>query len=249
MHTIRTRFGKEIVAEFLPPRRKSRAALILLPGMPSSSSQKELMEFFSAKGFWVFAPRYRGTWESGGKFLKHSPDEDVKIVLDHLPRGFKDAWSGKRYHLTPTRTILIGSSFGGTVALLASRDKRVSCAVALSPVTDWRVESKTEPLRMLARVTEDAFGEGYRPAKGGWQKIKTGNFFNPATIRPKIRGEKVLILHAADDRIAPLSPVRKFAVDAGAVLFVQKRGGHYSLSEIMRPRFLKLFKQFVFKKK
>src|SRR3989344_271631 len=131
MHTLRTRFKKEIVTEFLPPRKKSSKVIILCSGMPSVPYKPDLMEFFSKKGYWVFYPRYRGSWESGGQFLKISPHQDIIDVIDSLPKGFKDAWGGKIYKVRPSKICLFGGSFGGPAAILASLDKRVNKVIAV----------------------------------------------------------------------------------------------------------------------
>jgi len=59
---FRTRFKKDIVAEFLPPARlgKKQKLIVLCDGMPSIPRKQSLMEFLSGKGYWVFYPRYRG---------------------------------------------------------------------------------------------------------------------------------------------------------------------------------------------
>ena len=86
---FRTRFKKEIVAEFLPPVRagKRQRVIILCDGMPSIPRKQPLVEFLAAKGFWVVYPRYRGAWESGGEFLRRSPHEDILDVVNELPNG------------------------------------------------------------------------------------------------------------------------------------------------------------------
>src|ERR1035441_9301255 len=68
---FRTRFKLNIVTEFLPPARtgKTQKAIILCDGMPSIPRKQPLAEFLAAKGHWVFYPRYRGAWESGGEVL------------------------------------------------------------------------------------------------------------------------------------------------------------------------------------
>ena len=86
----RARFKQQIIAEFLPsarPRKKEKV-IILCDGMPGIPRKQALMEFLSVKGHWVFYPRYRGAWESGGEFLRKSPDQDILDVIDELPRAF-----------------------------------------------------------------------------------------------------------------------------------------------------------------
>ena len=152
MHILRTRIKDEIVCEFLPPVRRTSSVkpvnkvIILCGGMPAYPGKKDLPEFLANQGYWVFIPRYRGSWESAGNFLAISPHQDVLDIIDQLPKGFRVLWTGKIYKITEPEIYLIGSSFGGAAVILASRDAYVKKAIALSPVIDWRVETKTEPI-------------------------------------------------------------------------------------------------------
>lgn len=72
MFALRTRFNRQIVAEFLPPARPGRKqkVIILCDGMPSIPRKQPLMSFLAQKGYWVFYPRYRGAWEAAGSFWR-----------------------------------------------------------------------------------------------------------------------------------------------------------------------------------
>src|SRR5664279_2824021 len=96
---FRTRFKHDIVAEFLPPARVGRTqrAIILCDGMPSIPRKQPLAEFLSSKGYWVFYPRYRGAWESGGEFLERSPHLDILDVIGGLGREFRELACGRRF--------------------------------------------------------------------------------------------------------------------------------------------------------
>src|SRR5258706_2603895 len=80
---LRTRFKKEIVAEFLPPTRarKKQKVIIICDGMPSIPRKQALASFLSRKGYWVIYPRYRGAWESGGEILDKSSHQDGRGVI------------------------------------------------------------------------------------------------------------------------------------------------------------------------
>src|SRR6185312_1814865 len=124
---FRTRFAKDIVAEFLPPLRprKRQRVIILCDGMPGLPRKQAFVEWLAAKGYWVFYPRYRGAWESGGNFLARSPHEDILDVIDGLKRPIREAAFGETFHVKPDETFVIGGSFGGTTAILCSLDPRV----------------------------------------------------------------------------------------------------------------------------
>ncbi len=247
MYILRTRFTKEIIAEFLPPARstKKQRVVIICPGMPGSPSKKELIEFFSKKGFWVFSMRYRGTWESSGKFLAKSPHLDIKDIIDQLPKGFKDLWSKQIYKLQASELYLFGISFGGPAAILNSADKRVTKVFTISPVIDWRVSGKDESVDILKKYVNEAFGSAFNLSKNGWEKLKSGKFYNPATELSKIDVSKILIVHAKDDNIVPYSTSKHYAQKTGAKLITLARGGHLSSSLIFKPRFYKIFQKFI----
>ncbi len=247
-YALRTRFAKDIVCEFLPPaprrnggaRRNARSrrpergkAVILCGGMPGYPGGRiDLMNFLAEKGYWTFVPRFRGTWESGGSFLSRPPERDVIDVIDGISRGFTDLWSGTAYRIARPEIAVIGSSFGGAAAILAVRDPRVRCAVAFSPVTDWRVETEAEPLARLAAFTRAAFGNGYRGATAAaWKKLRGGTFYNPMHEAGAIDGTKLLIIHAKDDKIVYARTSAAFARATGATLVLLPRGGHLSLSK------------------
>ena len=257
IHILRTRIKKYIVCEFLPPAeraiarpsrrgaRPSNKVIILCGGMPGYPGGKQaLYEFLEQKGYWVFIPRYRGSWESGGSFLKVSPHRDVLDIINQLPRGFKDLWSGKTHKIARPEVYLIGSSFGGPAVILASRDPRVRRAIAFSPVTDWHADSKAEPIDKLGAFARAAFGNAYRGTAHDFNKLKGGVFYNPAHEAASIDGAKLLIFHAKDDTIVSAKTSVAFARTTGARLVLIPRGGHLSISNTMAPEFWKYVKKF-----
>lgn len=249
MPILRTRFKRDIVAEFLPPARKQDhrkgKVMIICCGVPSVPSKASLLKFFAHKGYWVFFPRYRGTWESGGKFLRKSLEKDVLDVISSLPRGFRDLYSGKAYRLRPARIYILGSSFGGPAAILASRDKRVSKAVLISSVVDWTLQNKRVPRTEKAAFLKLAFGEGYRFSLADWKKLAKGNFYNPMRHIKDIDGKKLFFIHAKNDPIVRFVPVARFAKTVGAQIFSFSRGGHIGTTAVMKPHIWKRAKRFL----
>lgn len=246
MQISRTKFKKEIISEFLVPIKPSKKVIILCGGMPSYPGKRnDLMEFLVQKGYWVFVPRYRGSWESGGSFLKISPHQDVIDIINELPRGFKDLWSNKKYKIKNPQIYLIGSSFGGPAAILASKNKRVKKAVAFSPVIDWRMESKIEPIDWMEKFTKIAFGNGYRFVNKNWNKLKSGKFYNPISETKSLDGRKLFIIHAKDDEVVYSKSSEDFAKLTGCRFILLKTGGHLSLSNLILPKFWRKIKLFL----
>ena len=81
--------------------------------MPSIPRKQPLAEFLSAKGYWVFYPRYRGLWESGGEFPERSPHMGILDVVGGLAREFRELAFGRRFRLgLADEVFVIGGSFG-----------------------------------------------------------------------------------------------------------------------------------------
>jgi dipeptidyl aminopeptidase/acylaminoacyl peptidase len=232
VRAFRTRFKQKIVAEFTPPARAGRKqrVILLCDGMPSIPRKQPLMEFLAGKGYWVFYPRYRGAWESGGNFLQRSPHLDILDVVGEISRGFRELAFSRRFKVAPDEIFVIGGSFGGAAAILASLDKRVKKVIANCPVVDWTILPAAEKAetsnRSYAAYIREAFGNGYRLSDRNWRKLRGGKFYNPAYHVKEIDPAKVMMFHAKDDPYVPYRSVKKFADDAGVKLNTLQRGGH-----------------------
>jgi pimeloyl-ACP methyl ester carboxylesterase len=206
--------------------------------MPSIPRKQGLAEFLASKGYWVFYPRYRGAWESGGKFLERSPHEDILDVVGGLSREFREVTFGKRFRVAADEVFVIGGSFGGAAAILCSLDERVKKVVANCPVVDWAILAKSEKAETsnssYAAYIREAWGHGYRLSARNWAKLRGGRFFNPAFHARKISAGKVMMFHAEDDPYVPYRSVKRFADSTGVKLKLFKRGGHLSTDAIVR---------------
>ncbi len=237
----RTRFGADIVAEFLPSASDSNKVAILSAGAPGYPGNKGLlMEMLSRRGYWSIVPRYRGTWESGGTFLADSPADDIRIVMDQVGEGFEDPWSGTTHCVKNPEFFLIGGSFGGPAAILNSADARVKKAVAISSVVDWRRQETTlEPLDLMNEYVPRAFGMAYRAEPGVWQKLSAGNFYSPVDAKASADGKKLLFIHAKDDLVVHAAPAEAFAQEIGAQFVMLREGGHMGVGSADEPRLWK----------
>lgn len=246
MGICRTRFKKDIVTEFMPARnRKSGKVMIYCGGVPGVPHKDETLEFWAARDYWTFFPRYRGTWESAGIFLKESPENDLLDVIDGLSAPFKDYWSDRMFKFRPESITVVGTSFGGPAALLASRDVRVQKAVCVSPVVDWIAEDKNDPLDHLYKILRDGYGAAYRTRKSDWNKLAKGNFYNPVRHLKELDKSKILVMHAEDDQVVHFKSVNRFVSKLGCRKIFLKRGGHLSSSMLMMPRYCRMLEKFI----
>jgi dipeptidyl aminopeptidase/acylaminoacyl peptidase len=240
MQMYRTRFVRDILTEFLPPARprKTQRAIILCDGMPSIPRKQSLAEFLAKKGYWVFYPRYRGSWESGGGFLKRSPHLDILDVVDGVSKEFQELAFGRRFRVTVDELFVIGGSFGGTAAILSSLDPRVKGVVANCPVVDWSILSREQKKETsnpsYAAYIRVAFGHAYRLSDKNWKKLQDGKFYSPLYHARQIEASKVMMFHAQNDPYVPYRSVQKFARVTGAQLKLFRRGGHLSTDLTVR---------------
>lgn len=249
---FRARFKKEIVAEFLPPARpgKKQKAIVLCDGMPSIPRKQSLAEFLSKQGYWVFYPRYRGTWESDGEFLQKSPHLDILDVIEEIPKGVQEVTFGEKFTPRPEEVFVIGGSFGGAASILVSLDSRVKKCVANCPVVDWKVLGNSERAETsnpkYSAYIREAFGRAYRLTDHNWLKLRRGDFYNPAHHIKEIDPSKVMMFHAWDDPYIPYKTVARFAERTGIRLKSLRRGGHISTDGTVRkywPQIKRFFEE------
>lgn len=244
----RTRFAKDIVAEFWMPKKASGRAIILCDGCPTVPSKRRLGEFLARKGYWVFHLRYRGSWESDGEFLKYAPREDVLFVAEGLNKGFVEMWSGVTYFLDISDITVVGASFGGAAALLSSLDPRITRAVALAPAVDFRYGKSGELFAEFERQVKEGFAGAYRGPTKNYAKLKIGKFYNPIVHAKAFDQKKIFIVHAKDDKVVPLASVRMFAKATKLSkknFQILKAGGHLSTNIVTEPDVWKNIARFI----
>ena len=241
----RTRFGTDIVAEFVQPEQSSNKVIIFSTGCPGYPlGKEELMHHYARKGYWAIVYAYRGTWESGGTFLECPPSEDIVTIIDNLGR-FDDIWSGAEHRIQNPEVYLIGGSFGGAATILASRDARVKKAVGLSAVTDWLDQQHTlEPLAVMNDYIPKAFGMAYRGEQEVYRKLLVGDFYNPMHEKDSIDGSKLLLIHAKDDRIVHSMPAETLAHEIGAEIIILSSADHMGAGYAKEPHIAKHIEKF-----
>jgi esterase/lipase len=237
---FRARFKKQIVAEFVPPAhpRKKQRVIILCDGMPSIPRKQALAEFLSRRGYWVFYPRYRGAWESDGVFLEKSPHQDILDVIDGLSKTVRDVAFGQEFEVAADEIFVIGGSFGGPAAILASIDPRVKRVIANCPVVDWSILRESEKAETsnpsYAAYIREAFGNAYRLSARNWNKLYGGKFYNPMHHVADVDPTKIMMFHAKDDAHVPWQTVARFAEQTGTALKLLNRGGHLKTEYIVQ---------------
>jgi pimeloyl-ACP methyl ester carboxylesterase len=237
---IRTRVAKDIVCEVAMPARQTGKVAIVCPGAPAAPVRREVLDFLAAQGYVAFGMRYRGTWESGGIFLKNSPAKDVTDIIDYLAKeqSIIDAWTEQKVPVRFRYADLFGGSFGGPAVLLNSQHKKVRKVVALAPVVDWSKAGEDERFEDFVRFSKEGFGGVYRPAKhSDWQKFLQNDFYNPITMQGKIDPERCFIVQALDDTVCPADNIRNLVAECKIAVYYKPKGGHLGTRSIVQKFF------------
>lgn len=230
----------QIVYEFLPTNAQCVGTLILCDGLPSVPKQKILMESLASAGFFVVFPRYRGTWESGGEFLKKSPVQDILKIIREVKTGYLvDLFNKEKIRIPSKRIVVLGSSFGGSVALALADNDSVAKIVALSPIVDFvqHGNKKEQNLIKLGSFIKTAFGESYRFSISSWRKLVQGRILNPSRISSN-KKENVLICFDSSDSEIDARKIEGFVKENGVASLRSDGLGHLSFSKIQSSKML-----------
>lgn len=226
---------KDIIFEF-SSNKENKGVVIICDGLPSVPKQKELISDFSNQGFFVIYPRYRGTWESDGEFLKESPAKDIKDIINLIKTGkITELYADKEFEIKNKNIYLLGSSFGGTVALSLADNEDVSKVVALSPVVDFsrhNSDGNEQDLVWLGSFIKKAFGQGYRFSNENWQKMTRGDIFNPPQKLDKEKSEKILVLYDKSDESINYNKIEGYCSANNIKTVEIKDLGHLSFSKL-----------------
>ena len=241
---FRTLIKKHILCEFAMPAKPSHKVIILAKGLPSQPRNEDVMLFLARKGYWVFLPRYRGSWESTGLFLQRAPAQDITDIVNQIAKGFVAIENKRKYRIARPEVYLIGNSFGGAAMLLASVHPNVKKAIALSPATDWRALPKTEWDRRFAYISA-AFGGAYRSKPAYVRRFKTGASYNPILKANALPGKKILIVHPRDDHDVSYKDSLAFAQKTNCALILPAHGKHMAMSDIRKPAIWKIIRTFI----
>lgn len=100
---------------YLPAGPGPHPAVLMLHGLPGNERNGDLTHALRSQGYAVLCFSWRGSWATPGRFSLGNAVADARAGLAFL-RGE----AGPRGDVDPRRILLLGHSFGGGVALLAS---------------------------------------------------------------------------------------------------------------------------------
>lgn len=199
--------------------------VILLEGLPTTSKKHQLMLDLNARGYDVFYPQYEGTRDSYGEFLARNPVDPIDEFISNLHLGMmlKNNISFKTDSI-----YVLGSSFGGGIALSLQDQKYIKKVVVASPVISFKLVKGIETLE--AYISKN-LSDLYRYKKDNWDKMINDGFFCPLK-KTALPHNKVLILGGAHDLEILSSDLNKYTEEKNLSLKILEDKSHITLSKI-----------------
>jgi pimeloyl-ACP methyl ester carboxylesterase len=162
---LKTYIG-DIFCEFIV-QNKIADTIILLPGFPSSNKMDSEMKFLYNKGYNVFFPRFKGSFQSKGFFLENNPVEELKIFTDKLKKEkIINLWNMEEVSFKINNLILFGQSFSGAISCgLVAVVNDFNKLVLFSPVWDFEKHNSSgeeQDLNHLISFVKRAYKNLYR---------------------------------------------------------------------------------------
>lgn len=125
---------KEYIADLYIPEQKTDKVVILLPGLPKSSSIEKIVKTFLKSGCIVLYPNFSGSFDSGGSFGGPQCVKDVAEFINWAHQeSVTELYFQKKIDLgLNNKIILAGMSFGAFPALYGHANT-VDGLILLSP--------------------------------------------------------------------------------------------------------------------
>ncbi|MEK6892785.1 MAG: prolyl oligopeptidase family serine peptidase [Nanoarchaeota archaeon] len=220
-----------IFFEFVLQDRTADAAIIL-PDFPGRNDFNELVELFFDRGYHVFVPRYRGTYQSSGEFLSKNPVDDLIMFTKNLDKGFaKSLWDMEKKVFKINKKILITGSFGGAIACgLAAKHQGFSHLILAAPVWDFARHNEKGDEQNLQHMTEyvkRAYKNCYRFEFDDLAKrLNKFKELNPEYYHAKLKDFPVLVFHDPNDKIVAFKHTKEMLSVLSKATYIEHYLGH-----------------------
>ncbi len=214
-----SRRGNILVGDLHRASDASRPALVLCHGMESTragTKQRAIVERFVPRGWNVLRFDFSYVGESAGRFEDLTISGEVDDTLGAL--DFLD-------ELAPARRVLVGSSLGGAVALLAAAraGRRIDAVATIAAVADTRLFTDG----MTEQQIDDWRRRGRRRWRDGWMNATFLEDIERIDILASVAriGCPLLVMHGDADTVVPIAHAERIAAAATAPVRLERFAG------------------------
>jgi len=199
--------GNILTELYLKERTNPKRALIFCYGMPSHPFDRFPfgLESYLNSGCVLVYPHYEGTFGSSGVFRVDNASNSVIRSLECLLENPYDVFTGELIPINVERPILVGGSFGGSVALVtAARCNLVNDVIAVAAPVDYkkhgRSKEKEYDLSKLKKELVDAYHNEWRIDFSVWPSFVNGNLdINPIDYTEVLAKKNTFLIHGQND--------------------------------------------------
>ena len=190
----------------------SQAPLIVMvhggPEVRDYFSYDPEVQYFASRGYRIFQPYYRGSEGKGRLFAESGYGEWGNLIQHDISDGTKELH--KQGLASPLTTCIMGASFGGYSAMLASvtQPELYKCAVATSGISDLPELIRWEK-RMFddQSVRHDYVLKAIGDPKKDKQKLED---YSPITHATKLN-MPLMLVHGEEDYITPVDQSKRMS--------------------------------------
>jgi pimeloyl-ACP methyl ester carboxylesterase len=210
---------------YLPAGAGPHPLAIILHGLPGNEQNLDLAQAIRRAGWAVITYHYTGSWGSGGRFSLRVGPTDTEALLDYLSIPAHAA----EWNVDPSRTVLIGHSYGGYSAARVASGTRALLGLVLIAPWDLAMDARrfaNTPRNARERVAAEAFDDVDGRLGGATHRalfddlMAHGPAMDLASLGPKLAARRVLLLTGSrDDEANRAVGFRKQIERAGASQF------------------------------
>lgn len=224
-------------------------AVIILPGFPGRNDYNDLIRVFFERGYHVFVPRYRGSYQSSGSFLSKNPVDDLILFTKNLDKGFaKSLWDNKKQGFKINKKIIVASGFSGPIACgLAAKHPEFSHLILASPIWDYQKHNTLgdeQDLQQFTDFAKRAYKNCYRiPFADILKKLGKFKELSPDYYIPKL-GLPILVMHDPNDKIVSFRHTKDMLNKLKKPTYIEHYLGH-GLTDSLVNAFWKEIDKFI----
>ncbi|MFA5736930.1 MAG: hypothetical protein WC893_02115 [Candidatus Paceibacterota bacterium] len=197
--------------------------VILLPGIPYNPLKNyDLIDHLTTQHD-VYMIHYDGTWGSSGKFLKHNPVISVQDFISSLERGAFLNTTGSAYK----NVFIIGTSFGGGLALTLKDYPILKAVCVLSPVISYKSVAGIDTLGEYLKTRHSDY---YTFMSEDMQALITDQIISPKE-QMTLQTNKLLVFAGEYDDQIPVNDILEFCSKNNIALHTLPMG-HITLSKV-----------------